>query len=78
MTYELQVWLCRQRRIAKRHSFGIFTLGSLGYIVSIKLYILTLIIYEREEIVFLNKGRHGRHRLVVGYMTTYVICAYHD
>jgi hypothetical protein len=78
MTYELQVWLCRQRRIAKLHSFGIFNLGSLGYIVSIKLCILTLVIYKREEIVLLSKGRHGRHRIVVGYMTTYVICAYHD
>jgi hypothetical protein len=58
--------------------FGIFNLGSLGFIVSIKLCILTLIIYKRKEIVLLNKGRHGRHRIVVGYMTTYVISAYHD
>jgi len=69
--------VCRQRRIAKIHSFGIFTLGSLGNIVSIKLCILTLIIYEREEIVFLNKGRRCRDRIVVGFMTTHVISAYH-
>jgi len=47
---DLQVWLYRQRRIAKLHSFGIFNLRSLGYIVSIKLCRLTLIIYKRDEI----------------------------
>ena len=57
VTYNLQV--CRQRRIAKFLSFGIFNLRSLGYIVSIK------------------KGRHGRDRIVVRFMTTYVISAYH-
>jgi len=46
----------RQRRIAEIHSFGIFNLGSLGYIVSIKLCTRELVIYKREEIVFLNKG----------------------
>jgi hypothetical protein len=44
--YDLQVWLCRQRRIAKFHSFVIFNLASLRYIVSIKLCILTLVIYK--------------------------------
>jgi hypothetical protein len=50
MTYELQVWLCRQRRIAKLHSFGIFNLSSFWYIVSIKLGTRALVIYIREHI----------------------------
>jgi hypothetical protein len=69
MTYELQVWLCRQRRIAKLHSFDIFNLGSFRYIVSIKLGTRELVIYIR--------GCHGRDRIVVGFITIYVISAYH-
>jgi hypothetical protein len=75
-TYDLQVWLCRQRRIAKFHSFGIFNLGSLGYIVSIKLCTRALVIYKREEIVYFKKGRRCHGRFIIGFMTTYVISAY--
>jgi hypothetical protein len=48
--------LCRQRRIAKFHSFGIFNLGSLRYIVSIKLCTRALVIYIREEQGFLTRA----------------------
>ena len=75
--YDLQVWLCRQRRTAKIHSFGIFNLGSLGYIVSIKLCTRELVIYKREEFVYFKKGRRCRGRFIIGFMTTYVISAYH-
>jgi hypothetical protein len=77
VTYDLQVWLWRQIRIAKFHSFGIFNLGSLGYIVSIKLCTRELVIYKREEFVYFKKGRRCRGRFIIGFMTTYIISAYH-
>jgi hypothetical protein len=52
VTYDLQVWLYRQRKLAIFHSFGIFNLRSLRYIVSIKLCTRALVIYNREQIGF--------------------------
>ena len=76
VTYDFQVWLCRQRRIAKFHSFVIFNLGSLGYIVSIKLCTRALVIYNREQFFFI-KARRCRRPIVIGFITTYAISAYH-
>ena len=77
VTYDLQVWLYRQRKLAIFHSFGSFNLGSLGYIVSIKLRTRELVIYKREEFVYFKKGRRCRGRFIIGFMTTYVISVYH-
>ena len=75
VTYDLQGWLYRKRKLAIFHSFGIFTLGSLGYIVSIKLCTRALVIYNREQFFFI-KARRCRP-IVIGFMNTYVISAYH-